>query len=76
MKRKDRIKELREKDPVALLKEVKDWRQRIFQTKLENSLKGEKDIHKVRKMKKELAQILTILNEKIDEQERNTPQNS
>ncbi|MBI2588148.1 50S ribosomal protein L29 [Candidatus Berkelbacteria bacterium] len=76
MKRKDRIKELREKDPVALLKEVKDWRQKIFQTKLENPLKGEKDIHKVRKMKKELAQILTILNEKIDEQERNTPQNS
>lgn len=76
MKRKDKIKELREKTPVMLLKEARSWRQKIFQTRLESPLKGEKDVHKVRKMKKDLAQILTIVNEKIDEQKTNTPQNN
>ena len=57
------VKELRKKSPAELNELVSETRRGIQQLRFEVSLRQESNVRKLRKKKKDLAQILTLITE-------------
>jgi|FaiFalDrversion2_1042247.scaffolds.fasta_scaffold13058_2 large subunit ribosomal protein L29 len=64
------VKELREKNLSELFKILKEEREKLFKLKIEKSLKKLTKPHLLRETKKNIARILTIINEKRKENEK------
>jgi large subunit ribosomal protein L29 len=64
------VKELREKNLSELFKILKEEREKLFKFKIEKSLKKLTKSHLIREAKKNIARILTIINEKRKEDEK------
>lgn len=65
-----KVKELREKNLPELFKILKEEREKLFKLKIEKSLKKLTKPHLIRESKKNIARILTKINEKRKEDEK------
>ena len=65
MKKKEKLKEIREKDSKSLFKELEKLNNKLAQFRVENSLKKLKNYRLIQATKKEIAWIWTVLGEKI-----------
>lgn len=68
MKSKDFLKELRSKSLSQLLDELEKIRNDKSQTAFNVQMSKEKNVKKISKQKKNIAQILTIISEKAESQ--------
>lgn len=65
MKVKERLKNLRDKSNKELIAELNKSYEELRKTRFKASLGELKDVTKIKKIKKDIARILTILSEKL-----------
>lgn len=64
MKETQVIKEIRQKDEKALMKELQDLYQKMTDLRFKASFRRLKNFHEITQTRKKIAQIWTVLNEK------------
>lgn len=68
MKQNDYLKQLRSKDNKALVKMLKEQYDKLYDLRFSDKFRNLKDISQIKKTKKNIAKIYTILNENIDKE--------
>ncbi|AKM82693.1 TPA: 50S ribosomal protein L29 [Candidatus Berkelbacteria bacterium] len=64
MKKVTELKEIREKDTKALVKELADLNKKMAELQFKTSFRRLKNFHEITDMRKRTARIWTVLNEK------------